>query len=277
MGGFINKRQLTRWNKEDLQRAKDCRWMIDREIKENKDNFIKTISEYLWWNKKLLVCLPSKEKYEYIRRINSISIIFQFSKFKAFVRRARYDIVMKLIAYDYQKEKMLEEKEPIRPLSINLNIIENENKPTITLAEQIRLADLSMVYPSGSPADKKQKEEKINGYVPTFELLSLVPPIEVIEYCGIKLKKYDKLHGYFSIVLIDNHCNTNRVLYSENANEIETLAEQEFETLVEEKIKSKENGYGNKSYEEVDISNITENMGYNSDSGSDVLNKTDIF
>jgi hypothetical protein len=265
--GFMKKEDLPQWNEEDMQRAKNCRWMMDREWKKCPDSFIDRIKECNWWYKKLMECLPSSERYDLQQSLNKVSMFFNYAIFERKVQSARYDMVMKLLAYDVQKAKMIEN-------------YENQPKGTFripSVMEDYRTTQLTQVYSKGSPADIKQREEKVIGYVPIKEILVKIPPMEIIEYCDFKLIKYDKWHGYYAIMLIDNKKNI-KVFYDENAQKVELQAEMEFDELIDKYLNAPENqnGYGNKSYNSVDISNIKQTMGYDN-KPSNPLNSPEIF
>jgi hypothetical protein len=265
--GFMNKKDLPQWNEEDTLRAKNCKWMMDRQWKNCPDSFIDRIKECKWWYKKLMEELPSPERYELKKRLNNVSMFFNFTLFERKLQSARYDMVMKLLAYDAQKAKMIDDyqqqsKEPFRIPSI---------------MEDYRTKQLTQVYPKGSPADIKQREEKVIGYVPIKEVLLKIPPMEIIEYCDFKLIKYDKWHGYYAIILVDNKKNI-KVFYDENAQKVELQAEMEFDELIDKYLNAPENqnGYGNKSYNSVDISNIKQTIGYDNTTNNP-LNSPEIF
>ena len=276
MIGFLDKKDLKKWKGKDLIKAKNCRWMIDRQVKSYPHSFIKQFKECLWWNRKLLECLPSQERYDYIKSIKKISIILQPKLFENNVRLARYSMVMALIAHDYQKSVMLEETRKRKEEELaKHNLSVNPQNSNLSITEEFRIQQLSQMYPEGSPNDIKQREEKVIGYIPIKEVLDRIPPMEIIEYCGFKLIKYDQWHGYYAIVLVNN-LNEYTIFYDENAYNVETLAEQEFDKAINNYLNKQNNAYGNKSYEEVDISNVTENMSHDNPE-TEILNQTDIF
>jgi hypothetical protein len=265
--GFTNKKDLPKWDDEDMQKAKQCRWMIDREWKNYPDSIIKRFKECNWWYKKLMECLPSPERVDLQESIKNTSMFFEFQIFERKIQRMRYNMVMELLAYDTQKAIMIEqyEKQSAQPLRV------------ASVMEDYRTTQLAQQYPKGSPADIKQKEEKVIGYIPIKEILLKIPPMEVIEYCDFKLIKYDKWHGYFAVMLIDNKKNI-KVLYDENPQKLELQAEMEFDEMVEKYLNApqNQNAYGNKSFNSVDISNIKQTMGYDN-TPSNPLNNTEIF
>jgi hypothetical protein len=267
--GFTNKKDLTKWNDEDMQKAKACKWMIDRDWKNYPDSIWETFKECRWWYQQLMECLPSPERYTLKERLKNKSMFFEFDIFVRQLQIARYDMVMKLRAYEYQKAEMISKSS--QPILNTSNQFGNTS-----ISEDYRIKQLTQMYPKDTPADIKQREEKVKGYVPIKEILLKIPPMEIFEYCGFKLIKYDIWHGYYAIMLIDNNKQI-KIFYDENAKKIELQAETEFEKITEEYLKTQENknGYGNKTYSNVDISNIKQAMGY--DEPNNPLNSKEIF
>ena len=271
--GFMDAKELEKWTGKDLKQIRKCIWMKDEEVK-TYSNIIQQYREYKWWHEKLLECLPSKERDKYLKSINRISLIFQMKFWGNAIRRARLCIVQSLLAHDYQKGLLLEE-EVVKKI-----YIPDDSQPQLSreeiATEKYKLQELTQMYPEGSNLDKYQREQKIQGYVPTKQVLDKIPPMEVIEYCGYKLIKYDQWHGYYAIMLLGNSYG-HQIFYDEDAHNVEVLAEQEFDKLTTQFVENSNNSYGNKSYEEIDISNVTENMSNDSSPEMDVLNQTDIF
>lgn len=273
--GFTNKKDLPKWDEEDTKKAKSCMWMMNQKYKNYPDSVISRYKECMWWNTKLHECLPSPELYDYCLDINSVSIVFKFNIFESKVKHARYMMVMKLQALEFNKAEMIRDyATKQQTISSNINKVDT--------LEEYRNKQLAQTYPMGTPNDKKQKEEKVIGYVPTREILKQIPPMEVIDYCGFRLIKYDRWHGFYAIMLVspDGDNKKIEIMYDENALKIELKAECKFDELIENYLQSQKekNPYGNKVYNNVDISKINKAMGYDKNkSNNDPLNRSDIF
>lgn len=268
----MDKKNLAKWEGEDLQKAKECRWMIEKKY-INHFNFFKSRKQALWWYIKFCKHLPIPELYQMKKDLNGYtSFIFDFDNFNHVMRTIRYEMVQKLLADAYEKdmvlEKAAEENNIIRP--------RKQVEPRLSTIEEYRFKKLTEVFASDSEDYKKQKEEIIAGYKPTYNVLQTQPPIEVIEYCGFKMIKYDKFHGYYSIMIVYPD-GKYHITYDTTPNKMESALEAKFDELVNDYLNNNNNPYGNKKFEnKVDITNVKNAMGYNLQD-NDPLNEKDIF
>ena len=266
--GIVDKNDLAKWEDEDLVKAKGCTWMIDRPWKNYPDSFFKQVRECMWWYNKLCQNLPSRELYDMKQSIKRLSMFFNFKIFESKIRFARYDIVQKLLAHEYQKRKMIEEAAKRR---------EHISKYGSTV-DEYRFINLIAQYPEGSVLQEKQIHEKVTGYIPNQDVLTKIPPMEIIEYCGFRLIKYDMWHGYYAAILCYPKGNGSRkteVFYDENSIKLEAEAENKFNEEIDKHINLKVNPYGDKSFTDIDISNVKNSMGYSNSSSP--LDNGDIF
>lgn len=251
--GFTNPKDLVRWNPEDSQKARECRWMLDRQYKEfeKKSDARK---EAKWWYEKLYECLPTPELNEFDKKIKKLSILFDLSRFENVLRGARQDMVQKILALEYNKLKMLKKAQ-----EASLNV---DNYTTMSTFEQNNIKMLTRIYPKGSQQWQEQRDNKVNGYYPNMNVLLKLPPIEILDFAGFRLIKYDKLHGYFSAIISypKDQKKPVEIIYDENPLVVESKSESLFDKLIDEHLQKNANPYGDKTFNEVDISNIQQAM-----------------
>lgn len=252
MYGFTDKENLTKWNAEDAQKAKNCEWMLREEF-QPPEGSIKRYFYVTNWHKRLCESLPTPEVNELYKQLDKFSIFGNLSRFEKCVRFARYDMVQKILAYQYQKQSMFREyaKKPTLDL---------ESKESTM--ERYRIEKLTTVFPYGSACWEMRKSQNVQGYIPTYDILMKFQPIEVIEYAGHKLIKYDKFYNYFAAIIVyPKEWNMeSQVIFNENPNVVELKSDNLFEVSIDKYLKQKSNPYGDKSYEQIDISNVTNMM-----------------
>lgn len=257
---------------KELEKFNSCRWMIDKDY--NTFNLSNSERRKLarWWYKQFYKHLPSDKliRLSDMGGLSFFSLLFNIDEIEQELKKIRFDIVNELLRMEYYKEKYLNEQKEKESKSYY-----SQNANRLATLKEYRFHKLTERFERGTPEYEKQKNEKINGYYPTMEILRTQEPIEIIEYCGFTLTKYDKLHGYFSITI--ETPNKEIILnYNENPNDLESNMENKFDTMIDDYLKEKQNPYGNKSFldnqnKDIDISNILNVM----DCGDDKNNISD--
>lgn len=236
MYGFLNKKDLAKWNKEDMQKAKECIWLIDSKVEcpKGKLSRIKYITD---WHRKLCDCLPSPELNVLNEKLKKLSIFANIDRFESAVILARYDMVQKILAYQYQKVEMIEQSAKNQDVEVRS-----------TFMEEYNTANLTKPLPFGSTSWVERQNKHLAGYTPCYLRLKLLPPMEILEYVEHKLIKYDKYYGYFSAVIIfpDSWRREEKTIYGKDANEVELEAEKVFKESIVYYMKLNENPYGNR-------------------------------
>lgn len=96
----------------------------------------------------------------------------------------------------------------------------------------------------------------------TVEQMLDIAPIEIMEYAGFKLTKYDKQGSYFVAIIQypKELCKRAKLIYNASASQLEMTAESEFNELIDNYVKQNSNPYGDKEGEDISIDNIEQVM-----------------
>ena len=244
MYGWSDKKQLVSWNGNDANLLYKVKWLENYRIPDfnNKDD---KEAYYMNLFKELSRSLPQKELDIMLKALSKINIKKDKSRFHTILRCTIIDIQQKLSVHSSYKENLL-------------NGIDINEKKEMTFKEY------------------RESELKRNSGYLSYDVLKYVPPIEILEYIGFKLIKYDMLRNNYYIVLQypDNLKNEPIVLHDKDAIALESKGENLFETEIDKYLKANKNPYGDKSFINVDISNIENIMNSN---GNDPLDIDDIF
>lgn len=228
MYGWSNEKKLVKWDPEEARELYKCLWIKGYKIKR----FISKKKEeeyYIELFKLLLVTLPKSELEKLKSSVSGLNLKKDRKRFYTLIRNCIMHMNQKLSVHNSYKSTYLK----------------NQN---ITIPTQ---NDISF--------DEYRQNEKLkqNGYLP-YNVLSYYAPIEILEHAGFKLYKYDKIKNNYYII-IESPIDLNNepiILYNEDPIKLENEGEQLFENKIDEYLKIKSNPYGDKSYVNVDISNI---------------------
>ncbi len=249
MYGWNNKKELTYWDTEDTRELYKCLWIKDFRLQSFTERQKKERVEY-YDNlfEALVQCLPKPELKDLLDKISDVRNNKSRQRFEIIVRCSLMDMQQKLAAHAFHKTGILQ------PMS--------SPQKEMTF-QQYRDLQHSIKYPNGSNEQKEQQES--TGYIPSIFALEDIPPIEILEHVGFKLTKYDKCDTYY-IITIKFPSSLNKetlILHDTNPQALETRAESIFETEIDNYLKMNANPYGDKSFANVDISNIEQVMNSN--------------
>lgn len=256
--GLLNKKDLVQWDQEDTDKLYKCEWIKSFEF-ETIENNRQRRKYYNAIYEKLILCLPKPELSYMNKQLSSFSIITKRKRFEKTIRYVVSDMRRKLIAHQIHKSK---EKERV--------VVEKE-----TSFQEYRANRLlyNNTVKSTIPTNDISNNTINSGYYPTTEILGKLPPIEIIEYVGFRLVKYDKFCGHYAAILHypKETSKLSVIFYNTNPQIVESEAEYKFDEEVNKYIQSKSNPYGDKTYNTVDISNIEQVIG----SGENAINPLD--
>lgn len=256
--GWYSKKNLCKWNEEDTRNLYKCEWIKTFDIKQDFKNKRERKKYFDELYDRLIQTLPSEDLKELNKRVERYSRISRRDRFEKTIIYTITSMRSKLCAHDYQKQKSYENK-PYADYESTKEVSFNEFRANLIMQETRK----NNLLNKNNSSENVQKEYTRPGYYPTMEILIKLPPIEIIDYVGFRLIKYDKFGGYYAIILRypkDSYRNP-EIMYNENAQVLESEAEYKFDQEVDKYLQSKANPYGDKTYNNVDISNIEQVMG----------------
>lgn len=242
-----NLNAISKWDDEDLEKLSKCLWMRNYKL-EDITNEKERREYYFNLLRVMLDCLPKPELNLLKKKLNNKTLNNNPRLVEANVSFVLLDMKHKLRTNTIYKEKVTGD-------------IPQEEVKEIPFY-QYRNKQLTTNYLPGTPEYIKQRETIIPGYEPNIDILKNTAPMEVLEYIGITLTKYDMLHGLYS-ALIEYPSEMNRkpdILFNADPSILEVSAEFMFEEAIEKFKEMKKNPYGSKSFTQIDISNVKEVM-----------------
>lgn len=251
--GLSDKKYLTKWDQEDTDNLYKCEWIKTFTFEKIQNNRQRR-KYYDDIYKKLLLCLPKPELAYMHKQLSTFSILTRRKRFENTIKYIVSDMRRKLFAHQYHKTQT----------------VQNEYKKLI-VKRDISFQEHRANTLCNNPVQSTQNTNAV--YYPTTEILGKLPPIEIIEYAGFKLVKYDKFCGHYAAILYypTETCKLPEIVYNTNAQIVESEVEYKFDEEVNKYIQSKANPYGDKTYNMVDISNIEQVIG----GGEDAINPLD--
>lgn len=257
--GMFDKKDLVKWDQEDTDKLYQCEWIKTFEF-ENIENNKQRRKYYNEIYKRLILCLPKPELAYMNKQLSSFSITMRRERFENIIRYIVSDMRRKLVAHEIQKSKQKEQ-------------IVAEKETSFQEYRANKLLYNNDIQSMMSNGENTFKNEVSPGYYPTTEILQKLPPIEIINYIGFKLTKYDKFCGYYAAILEypQDDFKLPEIFYNTNPQIVESEAEYKFDEEINKYMQKKANPYGDKTYNTVDISNIEQVM----DGGDDSINPLD--
>lgn len=247
---MLTRRKLVQWDQEDTNNLYKCEWIRTFEF-EDIENKWQRRKYYNSIYEKLIFSLPKPELEYMNKHLSTFSTIGKRKKFENTIKYIIYDMRRKLLAHEVERENKLDN------VTIKREITFQEYRARKLLNDETNV--------------NKQSSHK--SYYPTTEILNKLPPMEIIEYVGFKVIKYDKFYDHYAAILHYPYDMYRMpiIMYNTNAQVLESEVDYKFDQEVNKYLQSKSNPYGDKTYNTVDVSNIEQVIG----SGENAINPLD--